>query len=90
MFHKILVAIDTSALTKDVFDKALFLAKASEASLMLLHVLSGEEQGRPNIPVLPRQDYYPYPVMSKNPGVQSTAVGGFGKARSRATAIVYG
>jgi len=65
MFHKILVAIDTSAFAKDVFDKALFLAKASKASLMLLHVLSGQEQGRLNIPILPRQDYYPYPVMSK-------------------------
>lgn len=65
MFHKILVAIDTSALAKDVFDEALFLATASKASLTLLHVLSGEEQGRQNIPILPRQDYYPYPVMSK-------------------------
>lgn len=66
MFHKkILVAIDTSALGKYVFDEALFLAKASKASLMLLHALSGEEQSKQNIPILPRQDYYPYPVMSK-------------------------
>lgn len=65
MFHKILVAIDTSALAKEVFDQALFLATASKASLMLLHVMSGEEEGRQNIPILPRQDYYPYPVMSK-------------------------
>ena len=65
MFHKFLVAIDTSALGKEVFDEALFLAKASKGSLMLLHVLSGEEQSRQNIPILPRQDYYPYPVMSK-------------------------
>ena len=65
MFDKILVAIDTSALTKNVFDKALFLAKASQAKLLLLHILSGQEQGKPNIPILPRQDYYPYPVMSK-------------------------
>ena len=65
MFHKILVAIDTSLLAKYIFDEALFLAKASKATLMLLHVLSGEEQGRQNIPILPRQDYYPYPVMSK-------------------------
>ena len=65
MFHKILVAMDTSAPAKDVFDEALFIAQASKASLMLLHVLSGEEQSRQNIPVLPRKDYYPYPVMSK-------------------------
>ena len=65
MFHKILVAIDTSAPAKDVFDEALFLAQASKANLMLLNVLSGEEQGKQNIPILPRQDYYPYPVMSK-------------------------
>jgi nucleotide-binding universal stress UspA family protein len=65
MYHKILVAMDTSALSKYVFNEALFLAKASKASLLLLHVLSGEEQGRQNIPILPRQDFYPYPVMSK-------------------------
>lgn len=65
MFQKILVAIDTSALAKYVFDQALFLAKASNASLILLNALSGEEHGSPNIPILPRRDYHPYPAMSK-------------------------
>ena len=65
MFQKILVAIDTSALAKHVFDEALFLAKTNTVSLMLLHALSGEEQGNPNMPILFRQDYYPYPMMSK-------------------------
>lgn len=47
MIHKILVAIDTSAIGKSVFEEALFLAKAANANLMLLHVLSIEEEGMP-------------------------------------------
>lgn len=44
MFNKILVAFDSSTIGKYVFDEALSLAKASGASLMLLHVLSIEEK----------------------------------------------
>ena len=40
MFHKILVALDNSELSQQVFDRAVFLAKATNASLMLLHVQS--------------------------------------------------
>lgn len=40
MFHKILVALDNSQLSQQVFDRAVYLAKATDASLMLLHVLS--------------------------------------------------
>lgn len=47
MFNKILVAIDHSAGSKQVFDKALFIAKADGANLLLLHVLSVEEGGSP-------------------------------------------
>ncbi|MDJ0735038.1 MAG: universal stress protein [Nostocaceae cyanobacterium] len=40
MFHKILVAIDKTDMGQQVFDEALFSAKAMGANLMLLHVLS--------------------------------------------------
>lgn len=40
MFHKILVAIDQSQISQQVFDKAVSLAAATDARLMLLHVLS--------------------------------------------------
>lgn len=52
MFHKILVAIDTSEFGKYVFDAALNLAKLTGASLMLLHVLSAEEEGSPSTPII--------------------------------------
>ncbi len=47
MFNKILVAIDHSAASKQVFEKALSVAKADGANLLLLHVLSIEEGGSP-------------------------------------------
>ena len=58
MFHNILVAMDTSAIGKQVFDEALALAKATNACLMLLHVLSAEEEGSPITYMLPSLDYY--------------------------------
>lgn len=57
MFAKILVAIDSSPNGKTVFDKALDLAKATGASMMLLHVLSYEE-GIPNLPTSFGREYY--------------------------------
>ncbi|HAJ61832.1 MAG TPA: universal stress protein [Cyanobacteria bacterium UBA8543] len=48
MFHKILVPMDRSAISQQVFDEALSLAKATGASLFLLHVLSAEEEGSPD------------------------------------------
>ena len=59
MFHKILVAIDQSAMGKQVFEQALELAKVNNASLMLLHVLSHEEENSPKLPVFSGLDYYP-------------------------------
>lgn len=59
MFHKILVAMDTSVIGKSVFEEALGLAKAVNASFMLLHVLSPEEKGSPNIPIFSGLEYYP-------------------------------
>lgn len=58
MFHKILVAMDRSQVSKQVFDEALGLAHVNGASLMLLHVLSSEEEGSPDIPMLPGMEYY--------------------------------
>jgi len=58
MFHKILVAFDRSEVGKHVFDEALSLAKATRASLMLLHVLSSYEEGYPlDMPLVSSLDY---------------------------------
>jgi nucleotide-binding universal stress UspA family protein len=56
MLDKILVAIEHSPQNNLVFDSALSLAKKTDASLMLLHVLSEDEAG---YPVLPTYVYYP-------------------------------
>lgn len=40
MFHKILVAIDNSEMSQQVFEKAVSLAKATDAQMILLHILS--------------------------------------------------
>jgi nucleotide-binding universal stress UspA family protein len=59
MFKKILVALDNSAHRQEVFQKALDLAKATQADLMLVHVLSAYEEGSPGIPIRSYQAYYP-------------------------------
>lgn len=59
MFHKILVAIDRSETSTQVFDEAIALAQADGADLMLLHVLSAEEEGSPDIYLMPSVEYYP-------------------------------
>ena len=43
MYDSVIVALDLSNASKSVFTKALSLAKADGASLILLHVLSSEE-----------------------------------------------
>lgn len=58
MYNKVLVAIDSSASSQQVFDAAVSLAKANNANLMLLHVLSEDEVGSPT-PILPSLEYYP-------------------------------
>lgn len=58
MFDKILVAVDVSEDSKYVFESALDLAKAKQASLMLLHVLSLEEENCPEIDGFASSDYY--------------------------------
>lgn len=59
MFNKILVALDGSETTKHIFNTALVLAKATNATLMLLHVLSTEADGYPNLELQPTLSYYP-------------------------------
>lgn len=59
MFKKVLVAVDQSAMGQQVFDQALAIAKANQSSMMLLHVLSAEEDGSPQILVSPDIGYYP-------------------------------
>lgn len=53
MFERILVALDNSTSSHSLFNTALTLAKTTHARLMLLHVLSDEEIGYPNIRDLP-------------------------------------
>ena len=47
MFKQILVAIDMSEMSEAVFKQALSLAKNEQTKLMLLHVLSAEEESSP-------------------------------------------
>lgn len=47
MFKKILVALDHSALSQNTFDQALAFAKATQAQLVLVHVLTPQEEGYP-------------------------------------------
>ncbi|SRR5579883_1748543 len=59
MFHKILVAVDRSEVGLHVFDEALALAKATGASLILLNVLSPEDEESPSTPMLNGHGFYP-------------------------------
>ncbi|MEH1999975.1 MAG: universal stress protein [Nostoc sp.] len=59
MFKKILVPLDHSKIGQQVFQEALGLAKLTQASLMLVHVLSPEEEGSPYVSMLSNLDYYP-------------------------------
>ena len=51
MWQKILVAVDLSPTARIVFKQAVTLAKITGASLILLHVLSPDEEGAPNPPL---------------------------------------
>jgi|LakMenE01Jun11ns_1017448.scaffolds.fasta_scaffold9665410_2 nucleotide-binding universal stress UspA family protein len=53
MVQKILVAIEKSENSKEVFSQALSLAKDTGAVLHLVHVLSTDEKGSPIAPPLP-------------------------------------
>ena len=51
MFKKILVAIDSSDMAEKIFHRAMTLAKLTDATLILAHVLSAEEEGSPGLPI---------------------------------------
>ncbi|MGQ9837165.1 MAG: universal stress protein [Cyanobacteriota bacterium] len=57
MYNRILVALDRSELSDLVFQKAIQLAEAMQANLMVLHVLSHEEPGAPEPPMILGVDY---------------------------------
>ena len=59
MFNKILAAVDRSDMSIKVFEQALSLAKITSANLMLLHILSQEEEGSPEALIYQNIDYYP-------------------------------
>ncbi|GAB4540109.1 MAG: universal stress protein [Pleurocapsa sp.] len=59
MFDKILVAIDRSPANQEVVQQAISIAKANKARLLLLHVLSGEEEDSPIMSLYPTAgDHY--------------------------------
>jgi nucleotide-binding universal stress UspA family protein len=60
MFHKILVALDGTEFSQQVFEKAIDLAKTNHAQLMLLHVLSASDESYP-MPLYPGLDGI-YPI----------------------------
>lgn len=55
MFPKILVALDRSPLATTVFQAGLELTKPAATELMLVHVLSSDEEGSP-LPIPPNAD----------------------------------
>lgn len=59
MLHKILVAINNSEIGEQVFDRALFLAKATDAELMLVYVLSPFDEDYPIPPSTGTDGFYP-------------------------------
>ena len=59
MFKKILVALDRSPMNQQVFEEALDFAVKNNAHLMLLHVLSSEEENSPLMPIYSSLNYYP-------------------------------
>lgn len=59
MYRKILVALDQSPARTHLLDKAIAMAKAMKADLMLVHALSAYEDGSPGLPVRAYHTYYP-------------------------------
>lgn len=70
MFQRILVALDHSEACQAVFERAIELAKANQARVMLLHVISPIDEGVPS-PMYPLPDSL-YP-MQHEALIQSSA-----------------
>ena len=60
MFNAILVPIDRSVTNHKIFEEALYLAKATKAKLILLHVLSEQDPASPIMSLYPAvgDDYH--------------------------------
>ena len=63
MINKILVAVDCQGNNNLVFESAVSLAKSTDASLMLLYVIS---EHTVNDMLLPTYAYYPYPMLDED------------------------
>jgi len=61
MFRKILVGLDTSDMHRHVFEESVAIAKANHSKLMLLHILSPEEEGSPGLALYAGPSVYPVP-----------------------------
>lgn len=59
MYKKILVALDHSPARQLLTQKAIAMAQALEADLMLVHVLSAYDESSPGLPVKAYHVYYP-------------------------------
>jgi nucleotide-binding universal stress UspA family protein len=59
MFHRILVAVDNSPISQKVFNEAVTLAKATNANLMLIHIISPFEESYLNSTGIHQIGYYP-------------------------------
>ncbi|MBE7382726.1 MAG: universal stress protein [Leptolyngbya sp. SIO1E4] len=59
MYRKILVALDQSSARSILLDKAVAMAKAMQADLMLVHALSAYDESSPGLPVRAYHSYYP-------------------------------
>lgn len=59
MYRKILVALDHSPFRTYLLGKAIEMAKAAKADLMIVHALSAYEDNSPGLPVRAYHTYYP-------------------------------
>jgi nucleotide-binding universal stress UspA family protein len=59
MFQRIVVGVDLSINSWRVFESALALAQENKATLMIEHVLSGEEENSPILPPVATGYYFP-------------------------------
>ncbi|MEL7036669.1 MAG: universal stress protein [Cyanobacteria bacterium J06592_8] len=58
MYKKILVALDLSSVSENVFQKALSMAKLCQANLMFVHILSHDEDESPLAQGMMGLNYY--------------------------------
>ena len=69
MFKKIIVALDMSPMAENVFEKALSIAKNNQGELLLLHVISSEEDNSPL--AIPPNMFDLYPVAGNDLTIES-------------------